>query len=211
VNSGLSVVMGSEEISALKKAIRHTVRSKRNSLSSEQLLDADQQLAQQYSHYFTNASNLNVALYLQHDGEVGTRHLINLLLTNQCDIYIPKIYADGRNLFTFIRYHADSKLTKNRFGIAEPISDTAIDINLLDIIFLPLTAFDGQGNRIGMGGGFYDRTLSTVQNINAKLIGLAYDFQEVLSCPIDDFDKPLDGMITPTRVIDFSQAPRSAN
>jgi len=93
---------------------------------------------------------------------------------------------------------------KNRFGIKEPISTDIISAEQLDIIFMPLVGFDSNKNRIGMGSGFYDRTLSfkkQQQNFkNPKLIGLAFDCQQVEQLEVQEWDVPLDVIITPSKI-----------
>ena len=78
----------------------------------------------------------------------------------------------------------------------------------LDIIFTPLVAFDDSGNRLGMGGGFYDRTLAGLANKinNTAIIGLAYDQQQVDQLPLEAWDIPLPRIITETKDYQFSQA-----
>ena len=92
----------------------------------------------------------------------------------------------------------------NRYGIAEPDNDEIIEAVALDAIFLPLTAFDQHGHRLGMGGGYYDRTLSEFDHDRLNLIGLAYDFQELPNCPVEAFDQSLQMILTPTRFIEIN-------
>ena len=93
---------------------------------------------------------------------------------------------------------------KNRFGIDEPISTEILNANQMNIIFIPLVGFDEFKNRIGMGGGFYDRTLAfkkRQQNYkNPKLYGLAFDCQQVEKLETQDWDVPLDAIITPGKI-----------
>ena len=95
---------------------------------------------------------------------------------------------------------------KNHYGIAEPIaSGTPIPLNSCDIILVPLVAFDRQGNRIGMGAGFYDRALSFKQTAESVtrpiLLGLAHDFQEVNKISAQNWDIPLDAILTNRELI----------
>ena len=94
---------------------------------------------------------------------------------------------------------------KNRFGIKEPISTDIINADQLDILFMPLVGFDKDKNRIGMGGGFYDRTLAFKKQQkmakNPKLIGLAFDCQQVEQLEVQEWDVPLDVIITPSQIL----------
>ena len=91
----------------------------------------------------------------------------------------------------------------NQYGIPEPLHGKTIEINSLDLIIVPLVAFDMKGNRIGMGQGFYDITLNKYKPLIPKLIGLGYDFQEELTCFPENHDIKLDGALTPSRIIEF--------
>ncbi|RLA02733.1 MAG: 5-formyltetrahydrofolate cyclo-ligase [Gammaproteobacteria bacterium] len=195
--------MTSQVYTQLKQQLREQTRNQRQQLSVAELEVADRQLAAQCQS-LNLQQHQKIAVYLQHDNEIGTRHIIEWLFAEGCELYLPRLFADGSNQLQFCHYHSDSEMKNNRFGIAEPLSDKVIAANKLDLIFLPLTAFDLLGNRIGMGGGFYDRTLENIANNKTVLAGLAYDFQQLPECPVEPFDQSLNMILTPTRVIDFS-------
>jgi len=185
----------------LKKQLRQQIRLLRQALTVEQRLLADRLLAQQYQQHLANKQYRHLAVYIQQDGELGTNHLIDSLFQAGCHLYLPKLNPDTSNRLQFVNYHQQSKMQNNRFGIPEPVIDDVIAVADLELIFLPLTAFDLQGNRLGMGGGFYDRTLAHLSIKKPLLVGLAYDFQQVTACPVESFDQPLDMILTPTRVL----------
>ncbi|AAU37082.1 unknown [[Mannheimia] succiniciproducens MBEL55E] len=84
-------------------------------------------------------------------------------------------------------------MEKNAFGILQPKLDVrnVLPLNQLDIIFTPLVAFDKSANRLGMGGGFYDRTLQNWQNKSFLPVGLAHQCQQVEKLPVESWDIPL--------------------
>ncbi len=93
----------------------------------------------------------------------------------------------------------------NRYGIFEPELNCShiCPVAELDFILTPLVAFDSQGNRLGMGGGYYDRTLAQIPDNAVKkpvLIGIAHQCQEVDALPIASWDVPLDYIVTPERI-----------
>lgn len=96
---------------------------------------------------------------------------------------------------------------KNRFNIFEPPLNVnnIIPISNIDIIFTPLVAFDESGQRLGMGGGFYDRTLENWQQQSFYPMGLAHTCQQVHSLPSTDWDIPLPEIITPDKVWRFDE------
>ena len=96
----------------------------------------------------------------------------------------------------------------NRFGIPEPMltKNNLCPLSQIDLIFTPLVAFDSSGNRLGMGGGFYDRTLAPIKRdqLTTQLIGLAHNCQQVDALSQDSWDIPLNGIVTPTEFFDIS-------
>ncbi|MCP3673561.1 MAG: 5-formyltetrahydrofolate cyclo-ligase, partial [Gammaproteobacteria bacterium] len=130
--------------------------------------------------------------------------LIEYFFQSSVQVYLPKVYEDGSNQLQFLHYHPKSKMQNNRFGIPEPVTEDKIDLQNIDLLLMPLTAFDLSGNRIGMGGGYYDRTLSKLFNKKPLLVGIAYDFQQVERCPVESFDQPLQMILTPTRTVAFN-------
>ena len=106
----------------------------------------------------------------------------------------------------FARYSQHSQLITNRFGILEPCIKGAVIAPAwsLDLILMPLVGFDRQGNRLGMGGGFYDRTLAFTargQRPAPQLVGLAYSFQEVAPISPRKWDIPLNRIMTENETI----------
>ena len=94
-------------------------------------------------------------------------------------------------------------MTVNQFGIAEPKLDCSkvCPVQSLDIIFTPLVAFDSSGNRLGMGGGFYDRTLAACKARGPALVGLAHQCQQSDALPHAPWDVPLHAIATPQKWI----------
>ena len=148
----------------------------------------------------------NIGIYHPVNGEVNTFELINFMWSIDQQVFLPII--DKKNLL-FGRVNADSKLKKNRFGIPEPSITKSIQMsaNLLDMIFVPLVAFDLNGFRIGMGSGYYDRTFEKrLSNKDAKdpvLIGLAYEFQKQECLNHQPWDVPLDMVVTELNTYKF--------
>lgn len=105
-------------------------------------------------------------------------------------------------------FQANLFSTRNRFGIREPIkSSSPLFANQLDLVLLPLLAFDRTGNRLGMGAGYYDRALQALvhqPSTRPRLIGLAHSFQEVESIQAQPWDVTLDAIITEDEYIPVS-------
>ncbi|MCL1142355.1 5-formyltetrahydrofolate cyclo-ligase [Shewanella gaetbuli] len=143
----------------------------------------------------------NVALYISHDGELSTQKLIEALWHIGVNTYLPRLHPFCPGQLLFCHYHKDSEMTSNQFGILEPKLNVqeVIPVTQLDIIVTPLVAFDDRCNRLGMGGGYYDRTLSNCIDNKPLAIGFAHDCQQVSHLPLERWDIPLPLIITPTR------------
>ena len=147
---------------------------------------------------FRNAKN--IAIFIPNDGEIETINTINFLKRQGYYVYLPILVGEK------LKFAKMGKLfRKNRFGIDEPIFSPLIGAHKMDIILMPLVGFDKNKNRLGMGGGFYDKTLSFHTKLKhfriPKLFGLAFDAQEVDHLASQPWDVPVDGIVTPTRFI----------
>lgn len=198
--------MNLQPVSQLKQQLRQQMREQRADLSCVELTTTEQQLVKQYQQLFACHGYQKIALYLQQDNELGTSHLIDYLFAEGCELYLPKLSRDANNQMYFCRYRQHSEMVNNRFDIPEPVVDEVCAVTDLELLLVPLTAFDMQGNRLGMGGGYYDKCLADVNADKTSVVGLAYDFQQVADCPVEDFDQPLPMVLTPSRIIDFITA-----
>lgn len=185
--------------------IRKAIRQQRRSLTPEQQQLAAQQLSDNVlSHPKIKDAN-TIALFLSFDGEIDTAPLILQLWALNKKICLPILHPFHRHHLLFLRYTHKMQLIKNRFNISEPplnVNDV-IPLSEIDIIFTPLVAFDSSGQRLGMGGGFYDRTLENWQQKSFYPIGLAHTCQQVEQLPVADWDVPLPEIITPNKIWHF--------
>ena len=133
------------------------------------------------------------------NNEADTSELNNYLWDINKHLFLPKI-KQGRLLFS--SYSKDQKLSLNDYGIPEPEhnDEKLIQAEWFDLMFIPLVAFDSKCNRIGMGGGYYDKTLAFKKGGEFKnktlLVGLAYEFQKIDSIEKNAWDIPMDAIIT---------------
>jgi 5-formyltetrahydrofolate cyclo-ligase len=155
-------------------------------------------------------STSNVACYLANDGELDPWDIIEFCWQQGTQVLLPVVDPERPGYLNFVKYRRDSSMQVNRFGIAEPIVtyDSICKLEKIDIIFAPLVAFDQYGNRLGMGGGFYDRTLAPIRqyNLGPRLIGLAHDCQQADKIPADGWDIPLQSIITPRQYLQVTTA-----
>ena len=185
--------------------IRKLIRSKRRALTPAQQQSAAKNLASLVTQqpFFQRAKRIGI--YLANDGEIDPALLLGIALAAKKTCYLPIIHPLQSNRLLFGEYREGDQLQPNRFGILEPQQKSAAIAPLwsLDLLFMPLVAFDRDGNRIGMGGGFYDRTLAACASQPRKptLIGLAHQCQEIDSISRQNWDIPLDQIITDREII----------
>ena len=188
--------------------IRRHIRCARRSLSStQQSIDAEK-LLQRLIKLDKVQQAKHIAISLAFDGEIDTQPFINWCWTNSKQVYLPVVHPVNKGHLLFLHYEANTEMVTNQYGIPEPKFDQQHlrPIALLDIIFTPLVAFDQQGNRIGMGGGYYDRTLAPWFELQSGPypIGLAHDCQLVEQLPTESWDVPLPEIITPAKHHQFT-------
>lgn len=186
-----------------RQILRKKLRAKRNALSSLQ----QKQAANDLSTHILQAGILNgatsIALYLANDGEIATEGIISTCWQSNIRTTLPVLHPFCAGRLLFLQYHQTTTMVCNKYGIPEPtLAVTAVvPKTQLDIIFVPLTGYDARGNRIGMGGGYYDRTLASLNRTQTKIIGLAHHCQQVDLIPTDNWDIPLDMIVSDKTVL----------
>jgi 5-formyltetrahydrofolate cyclo-ligase len=190
--------------SAIRREIRQQMRQRRRSLSLEQQQYAAQQLSLQCQQLNELQHAKRVALYLSADGELDTHPLIEYCWQHNIATYLPVIHPFSRGHLLFTRYTPDTDMVYNQYHILEPRLDIrhVIPTKALDIIFTPLVAFDTTGHRLGMGGGYYDRTLTPYhqEDQGPIAIGVAHHCQHVDKLPSEAWDIPMHTIVTPNDI-----------
>ena len=177
----------------LRNQLRQQIRKTRANLTALQQQQAEDSITQQALALIEERNAQHIALYISFDGEISTDKLIKILWAQGKQVYLPVLHPFNPNHLLFLRYLPDTPMLKNKFGIWEPKLNVqnVLPLDELDILFTPLVAFDKQGNRLGMGGGFYDRTLQHWQKSPFIPVGLAHQCQQVEQLPTEAWDVPL--------------------
>ncbi|KQN64643.1 MULTISPECIES: 5-formyltetrahydrofolate cyclo-ligase [unclassified Erwinia] len=185
-----------------RQDIRRHVRHLRRALSDEQQRQAADLIAEHALSFAPIAGAKSIALFLSVDGEINTRPLIAKLWQRKQRVYLPVLHPFSAGQLLFLRYEPHTELHINRLRIPEPPLDIRqlLPLSELDVLMVPLVAFDSQGQRLGMGGGFYDRTLQNWQQHGFLPVGLAHDCQQVEQLPVAGWDIPLPALITPSYI-----------
>jgi 5-formyltetrahydrofolate cyclo-ligase len=193
---------------ALKSEIRSSIRQQRNKISQSDSIRAGASLAAKLKASNQINNHQNIACFISFDGEISTQSTLSLVEQSGAHCFLPKLKPYKPNRLWFMPYRSNQATTNNKFGIPEvDLSvDNALPVSKLDAVLLPLVAFDLQGNRLGMGGGFYDATFSHLRTSKSrpKFIGLAYELQKIESLPSDSWDLPLDGVCTESNFYQFA-------
>ncbi len=193
----------------LRVQLRSQLRAARRALTPKQqqhaALKVSTHLLQQ--DYIQSANT--VAVYLASDGEIDLTPFIEQLWILSKQVVVPVISSQQQGKMWFVPYQAESVLVNNKYGIAEPAYNPEDKIALadIDVICAPLVGFDSSGQRIGMGGGFYDRILAPWfkgQLPHLQPVGIAHDCQHLASLPAATWDIPLPVVITPSKLWQFS-------
>lgn len=192
----------SMEKSLLRQSLRNHIRLRRRALSSQEQSNAALRVVSRVMNDARILSARTLAVFLSFDGELNTRPLIDALWAAGKQVYLPVLHPFTPGHLLFMRYSATTPLVLNRLRIREPRLDitTLLPLAGLDVLFTPLVAFDAQGQRLGMGGGFYDRTLLHWRPLAGFYpIGLAHDCQQVADpLPVEEWDIGLPEIITPS-------------
>jgi 5-formyltetrahydrofolate cyclo-ligase len=184
--------------------IRKTIKQQRQSLSSYQKKTASQQILQQVLHLPFFHTSRKIALYWAVKGELDPIFIEEWSWEHRKNCFLPRLDLLHEKQLEFVSYKKNSILIPNQFNIPEPRArQKKIYPWQLDLIFVPLVAFDEEKNRLGMGAGFYDRSLAfTKKAAHPKpwLVGLAYDWQKVKKLNPQTWDIPLDVVVTDKKI-----------
>jgi 5-formyltetrahydrofolate cyclo-ligase len=194
--------------SASRSALRARLREQRRALSREQQRNAALRLNRIVGHSALFRRSRHIAFFLANDGELDPQLLMQRAWRMGKICYLP-IITPAQSLW-FARYEHGDPLAPNRFAIPEPSRAglQRVSARVLDLILTPLVAFDDQGHRLGMGSGFYDRTLSFLRHRHAwrkpRLLGVAHELQHLAALQAAPWDVPLDGVATDKDLYLFS-------
>ncbi|HHW7518690.1 5-formyltetrahydrofolate cyclo-ligase [Mannheimia haemolytica] len=187
--------MNQSFLTDLRSQLRQAMRLKRQSLTASQQAQAAESIIPQALSLIESYQASHIAFYLPFNGEISPLPLMEQLLQQGKKLYLPLLHPFTSGQLLFLNYNCKTSLKFNRLRIQEPVLDVRniIPLQELEMIFTPLVACDKAGNRLGMGGGFYDRTLAQAPHLIS--VGLAHECQQVEQLPIESWDMPLDHII----------------
>lgn len=183
-------------ISKSKKSLRREILEKRKALFKEEKIKWDREIARNLAEMKEFVEAKDVLCYVSTDDEVDTRQIINFSLSQEKNVYVPKVVSKEK--MEFYKINSLSELRKGYFGISEPDTGNEKFENGDAICVVPGLCFDKEGNRLGYGGGFYDRFL---QNKKMITVSLAYSSFILKKINCDEYDVKMDYIVTQSGVL----------
>ncbi len=189
-----------------KKELRQKYKELRQQLSEDEVEDLSLQIANQLIRLDVWEHNFyHLFLPIEIHKEVNTEYILQVLAGKDKNVVISKSDFETREMTHFLLTDS-TKISKNKYGIPEPIETeiNGIEINSkkIDVVFVPLLAFDEKGHRVGYGKGFYDKFLSECKPEVLK-IGLSFFESETVISDVLTTDIQLDLCVTPSKVYNF--------
>ena len=179
-----------------KAQIRQVCLTKRKQLSPDFVNHASQKIIETLLLLPAYLAANHIAWYHPTRGEVDLSPLWRHALHQNKSCYFPAIQPNGT--LVFLPYELDTPWILNRYQIAEPQTEPLTVMPPIDLLFLPVVAFDAQKQRLGMGKGYFDKTL--IHHPNALFIGVAYEWQKQPSLPSDPWDVPMSMIVTEKKI-----------
>jgi len=181
-----------------KSRLRQSALQARRSLSHDQRAIASKIICDRVVRSREFLSSNTVGCYLPVYDEVDPTRIIERAWCAKKRVLVPA--TDNRGKMIFQQLTPDSDLEQNQFGIWEPVGDSSTSAKTLDLVITPLVAFDNKMNRIGMGGGYYDRCFQFLRHrkswLHPKLLGVAFNCQKVEKIAPNPWDVPLYQVVT---------------
>ncbi|MBN2163936.1 MAG: 5-formyltetrahydrofolate cyclo-ligase [Pontiellaceae bacterium] len=187
-------------MSETKQQMRREIAALRRKLQPEWVVTASQQITERLRSEETFQSARSVALYKAIAGEVQLEELFAECWQLGKRTVIP-VFNAAVNCYELAEVDANTPFVTGNYGIQEPVDAPRVPVEQLDLMVVPGIAFDAAGNRLGRGGGYYDRLLTGFQG---TAIAVAFDFQFLDTVPHENYDIPMDFVVTPTNVLKVS-------
>ena len=193
--------------------LRQQVRTRRRALPAAERQQAALTVAHRLDSWPVLTRALQIAAYWACDGELDPKPILQWAWAMDKQVLLPVLTGESAHPLQFAPYRPSAPLRRNRFGIPEPevASTEWVQPVDLDLVLVPLVAFDMTGTRLGMGGGFYDRGFAFLHsahdpNQRPYLLGLGYEFQNCIGLIRQPWDIPLDAAVTEQGLYEFSSA-----
>lgn len=188
-----------------KRALRAELRERRQLLSDAQREAAEAGVAAQLDALVRAHHARSVSCFLSATTEPGTRLFVREAVARGIRVLLPITRADG--LLDWAVADDTEEISEGLFGLPEPTGQVLgpIAVNDVDLMIIPAAAIDHDGNRLGWGRGYFDKTIGSMQGC-PPVYAVIYDSEVLDSLPREVHDQPVDGIVTPTQTITLSSA-----
>jgi 5-formyltetrahydrofolate cyclo-ligase len=193
-----------DDVEQAKRALRAEIRERRQNVTDAQREAASEGVRRQLDDLVQRVGARAVSCYLSSPTEPDTRAFIGAALERGVRVLLPVTRADG--LLDWTVAQADGHEIESAYGVPEAVGEVLgpIAVNDVDLLIVPASAVDGEGLRMGWGRGFYDKTLGSMAH-RPPVYAVIYDSELVDRVPRELHDQPVDGVVTPTRIVDFAR------
>ncbi|HUH53800.1 MAG TPA: 5-formyltetrahydrofolate cyclo-ligase [Microbacteriaceae bacterium] len=190
-----------EKIDLAKQALRRRIKSERHARTDSQREELGAQLSEQLQMLVIARGARSISCYFPVEGEPNTITFMLWALANDIEVLLPKSRTDG--LLDWVEYDGGD-LDPGLFGIPEPDGEalSPISVNDVDLMLVPASAVDKQGNRLGWGRGYFDKSLGSMEQ-RPHIFAIVHDSEIFDEVPTDVHDIPVDGAVTPTQIVHF--------
>ncbi len=191
--------MSKEMIS--KQQIRREIEAQRGVLDTQWLEAASVRIVENLQSLEVFQSSETVALYMAIAGEVNLDSLFQKCRELGKRTCIP-VFNAKEKLYEMAEITPETECSTGHYGIREPLSPALIPMGNVDLVVVPGVAFDRKGNRLGRGGGYYDRLL---EEFSGTSVAVTFDFQVLPTIPVEQHDKPVDILVTEMKIMNLLQ------
>ena len=188
------------DLAAQRRAMRLVLREQRASLDEDDQMAASMAIMARLARLPILRDAPLVAGYRAVRGEIDIDASLTLLGDQGTVVTVPRVVGEH---LEFLPWTPHDDAVAGSFGIEEPVGGEPVPFRHHTVVLTPLVAFDRQGQRLGQGGGFYDRAMSLAGDERPVMVGVAHAFQEVERVPTEPWDQPLDAVVTEDEVIEF--------
>lgn len=187
------------DISQQKKVLRESILNLRMHLTKAEVKDKSDKIFKQLKNLEMMGKSQNILLYMDFRNEVRTQEIIDYLVGQGKNVYLPRVIFKEREMRAYL-YDGLETLEKSKYGILEPsINAKALELSSLDLIIAPGVAFSSSGYRLGYGGGYYDKFLEKLGR-EVPVIALAFELQMLNDLPVEKHDRIVSKIVTEKQV-----------
>lgn len=191
------------DLAPQKRALRAELRERRRNLTRDERATATEGITARLAELTRALGAHSVSCYLSATDEPNTRPFVNWARTSGIRVLFPITRTDG--LLDWTTATDDEEEVLGIAGVPEPVGELLgpIAINDVDLIIVPAASVDASGMRLGWGRGYYDKTLGSMERC-PPVYGVLFDSELVDEVPRERHDQAIDGVVTPTRTVEFS-------